>query len=183
MSGGPPGDRRSSVRRKKRRPDPAGREGVCGRPRKGLLHHSDHKFSGRSKRPENLHRRSKSLFDRRRTAWRQAVPFAPRAQKGAAQQIAMRPKRVGYWKASYIKVPYPPYFVNRKFCRFRSFFVGYRRSGGERDLFVKFLKKETISPFHFNTNMLYYTKGAPRARARLGRMPSGPLFTRKERSR
>ena len=38
-----------------------------------------------------------------------------------------RPKRVGYWKASYTKVPYNPEFVNRNFWRNGTTFVESER--------------------------------------------------------
>ena len=66
-----------------------GREGVCGRPRKGLLHRSDHKFSERSERSENLLRLSKRLFRQpeRPPSGRPlffAVPASPAREKTAA---------------------------------------------------------------------------------------------------
>ncbi len=35
----------------------------------------------------------------------------------------VRPKRVGYWKASYIKITFFTFVVNRSFCHFLSSFA------------------------------------------------------------
>ncbi len=81
------------------------------------------------------------------------------AKKRSRTANAMRPKRVGYWKASYIKVAYFPEYVNRKFCRFLASFGECRRCEGRAEIFCEFYEKAPLPSSHFNTNMLYYTKG------------------------
>ena len=55
-------------------------------------------------------------------------PFSqqqPAYKKEPYSYYTVRPKRVGYWKASYIKVTYFQHFVNGKFCRFTTTFAEF----------------------------------------------------------
>jgi len=58
----------------------------------------------------------------RQTAWGETGGLVI-YKKEPHSKNAMRPKRVGYWKASYYKVTRFPPFVKGKFCRFRTSFV------------------------------------------------------------
>ena len=56
-----------------------------------------------------------------------------------------------------------------------SFFVENRRIGNGRKNFFQKYEKNRLTSFHFNTNMLYYTKGVRKARLKNGGLPSGPF--------
>ena len=163
----------SSECRKTVKTPTTGRKRVTRGTQEGFLSFSIRSFQNFFKVLKTCSGWRKDIFDSLKpTGDRRFFP----AKKRSRTANAMRPKRVGYWKASYIKVPCFPGFVNRRFCRFPSSFVESGRRGRTGENICESFEKTPVSSSHFNTNMLYYTKGLPQRSYR-------PFFTRKERSR